>query len=44
MLAGVFAECNTDEDQKINTIQNVFLLYELGLFSALVQLLSMEIE
>jgi len=43
-LPGVFAECNTEEDQKTHTYENVFLLYELGVFSVLIQLLSMEIE
>ena len=43
-LLGVFAECNTEDDQKRNARQNVFLLYDLGVFTTLVQLLSMEIE
>jgi len=43
-LLGVFAECNTEEDQKKYARQNVFLFYELGVFATLVQLLSMEIE
>jgi len=43
-LLGVFAECNTEDDQKMLTYHNVFLLYELGVFSTLIQLLSMEIE
>jgi len=43
-LLGVFAECNTEEDQKRTARQNAFLFYELGVFATLVQLLSMEVE
>ena len=43
-LLGVFAECNTEEDQKRYARQNAFLFYELGAFAVLVQLLSMEVE
>lgn len=42
--SGAFAECYTEEDQKKCARHNVFLLYELGAFSAMVQLLGMEIE
>ena len=44
LLLGVFAECNTEEDQKKYARQNVFLLYELGVFTTVIQLLGMEIE
>jgi len=44
LATGVFTECYTEEDQKKYTRENVFLLYELGAFSSLVQLLGLEIE
>lgn len=41
---GVFDECHTEADVLQWSRHNVFLLYEMGIFTALLELLSMEIE
>lgn len=42
--AGTFDECDTEADVLHWSRHNVFLLYHMGIFSALLELLSMEIE
>lgn len=42
--AGVFDECDTEADVLQWSRHNVFLLYDMGIFTALLELLSMEIE
>lgn len=44
MYSGVFDECDTETDVLYWSRHNVFLLYEMGIFTALLELLSMEIE
>ncbi|XP_035677679.1 striatin-interacting protein 1-like isoform X1 [Branchiostoma floridae] len=44
LAQGVFGECETEADQLKWARHNVFLLYDCGVFSACVELLSMEIE
>lgn len=41
---GVFDECDTEADVLQWSRHNVFLLYDMGIFTALLELLSMEIE
>lgn len=41
---GVFDECDTEVDVLHWSRHNIFLLYDMGLFTALLELLSMEIE
>lgn len=41
---GVFDECDTEVDVLHWSRHNVFLLYDMGIFTALLELLSMEIE
>lgn len=41
---GVFDECDTEADVLHWSRHNVFLLYHMGIFTALLELLSMEIE
>lgn len=43
-LPGVFDECDTEVDVLHWSRHNVFLLYDMGIFTALLELLSMEIE
>lgn len=42
--SGVFDECDTEVDVLHWSRNNVFLLYDMGIFTALLELLSMEIE
>lgn len=42
--SGVFDECDTEVDVLHWSRHNVFLLYDMGIFTALLELLSMEIE
>lgn len=44
MLAGTFGECSSEVEVQSWMRYNVFLLLEVGTFSALVELLNMEIE
>lgn len=44
LAQGCFAEVQSDHEQQQWTRTNVRMLYELGLFSAFVELLSYEIE
>lgn len=41
---GVFDECDAEADVLHWSRHNVFLLYDMGIFTALLELLSMEIE
>uniref|UniRef100_A0A8C4QEZ5 Striatin interacting protein 2 n=1 Tax=Eptatretus burgeri TaxID=7764 RepID=A0A8C4QEZ5_EPTBU len=41
---GVFGECDTESDVLKSVRQNIFMLHKAGTFSALVDLLSMEID
>lgn len=41
---GVFDECDTEVNVLLWSRHNVFLLYDMGIFTALLELLSMEIE
>lgn len=41
---GAFDECDSEADVLRWSRHNVFLLYEMGIFTALLELLSMEIE
>lgn len=41
---GAFDECDTEADVLRWSRHNVFLLYGMGIFTALLELLSMEIE
>lgn len=41
---GVFDECDTEADVLHWSRSNVFLLHDMGIFTALLELLSMEIE
>uniref|UniRef100_A0A8C6KNL3 Striatin interacting protein 2 n=1 Tax=Nothobranchius furzeri TaxID=105023 RepID=A0A8C6KNL3_NOTFU len=43
-LLGVFDECDTEVDVLHWSRHNIFLLYDMGLFTALLELLSMEID
>ena len=42
--AGAFAECSSEAEVQHWMSYNIFLLLEVGTFSALVELLNMEIE
>ncbi|XP_076153357.1 striatin-interacting protein 1 homolog isoform X1 [Alosa pseudoharengus] len=44
LAQGVFGDCCSEEDVLRWSRSNIFLLYEMGIFSALLELLSMEIE
>uniref|UniRef100_A0A8C4H5K0 Striatin interacting protein 2 n=1 Tax=Dicentrarchus labrax TaxID=13489 RepID=A0A8C4H5K0_DICLA len=44
LAQGVFDECDTEVDVLHWSRHNVFLLYDMGIFTALLELLSMEIE
>lgn len=44
LFPGVFDECDTEVDVLHWSRHNVFLLYDMGIFTALLELLSMEIE
>uniref|UniRef100_A0A3Q3Q673 Striatin interacting protein 2 n=1 Tax=Monopterus albus TaxID=43700 RepID=A0A3Q3Q673_MONAL len=44
LAQGVFDECDTEMDVLHWSRYNVFLLYDMGIFTALLELLSMEIE
>ena len=44
LIQGNFAECLTIEEQPKYSRQNVFVLYEFGIFTIFVQLIHMEIE
>lgn len=44
LLQGCWAEVQSDQEQQSFTRQNVMLLYNLGVFSAMVELLNLEIE
>ncbi|CAB1333736.1 unnamed protein product [Coregonus sp. 'balchen'] len=44
LAQGVFDECDTDADVIHWSRHNVFLLYDMGIFTALLELLSMEID
>ncbi|XP_061663544.1 striatin-interacting protein 1 homolog isoform X2 [Syngnathoides biaculeatus] len=44
LAQGVFDECDTEADLLRWSRQNVFLLYDMGIFTALLELLSMEID
>lgn len=44
LAQGVFDECDTETDVLYWSRHNVFLLYDMGIFTALLELLSMEIE
>lgn len=44
VLAGTFGECSSEVEVQSWMRYNVFLLLEVGTFSALVELLNMEIE
>ena len=41
---GVYDECDSDVDVLYWARHNVFLLYHMGVFTALLELLNMEIE
>lgn len=43
-IAGIFAECELEEDQQRWSRHNVFLLYECGAFTTFLELLNLEIE
>uniref|UniRef100_A0A4W4DRU4 Striatin interacting protein 2 n=1 Tax=Electrophorus electricus TaxID=8005 RepID=A0A4W4DRU4_ELEEL len=44
LAQGVFDECDTETDVLHWSRHNVFLLYDMGIFTALLELLSMEID
>uniref|UniRef100_A0A665WEG2 Striatin interacting protein 2 n=1 Tax=Echeneis naucrates TaxID=173247 RepID=A0A665WEG2_ECHNA len=44
LAQGVFDECDTEVDVLHWSRHNIFLLYEMGIFTALLELLSMEID
>uniref|UniRef100_A0A6Q2Y616 Striatin interacting protein 2 n=1 Tax=Esox lucius TaxID=8010 RepID=A0A6Q2Y616_ESOLU len=44
LAQGVFAECDSDTDVIRWSRHNVFLLYDMGIFTALLELLSMEMD
>lgn len=44
LAQGCWAEVQSDEEQHVNTRDNVIVLYELGIFSSFIDLLNMEIE
>uniref|UniRef100_A0A3Q3BHB1 Striatin interacting protein 2 n=1 Tax=Kryptolebias marmoratus TaxID=37003 RepID=A0A3Q3BHB1_KRYMA len=44
LAQGVFDECDTEVDVLHWSRHNIFLLYDMGLFTALLELLSMEID
>ncbi|XP_039616919.1 striatin-interacting protein 1 homolog isoform X2 [Polypterus senegalus] len=44
LAQGVFAECDTEMEALYWSRHNIFLLYNMGTFTALLELLSMEIE
>uniref|UniRef100_A0A8C1U7K2 Striatin interacting protein 2 n=1 Tax=Cyprinus carpio TaxID=7962 RepID=A0A8C1U7K2_CYPCA len=44
LAQGVFDECDTEADVLYWSRHNVFLLYDMGIFTALLELLSMEID
>lgn len=44
LVQGVFGECETEENQQYWSKKNVYLLYDLGLFTSFVQLLHLEME
>ncbi|MBN3277322.1 STRP2 protein, partial [Polyodon spathula] len=44
LVQGVFGECDCELDVLYWSRQNTFLLYEMGIFTALLELLSMEID
>uniref|UniRef100_A0A8C7P7F5 Striatin interacting protein 2 n=1 Tax=Oncorhynchus mykiss TaxID=8022 RepID=A0A8C7P7F5_ONCMY len=44
LAQGVFDECDTDADVIHWSRHNVFLLYDMGIFTALLELLSMEMD
>ncbi|XP_077450541.1 striatin-interacting protein 1 homolog isoform X2 [Stigmatopora argus] len=44
LAQGVFDECDTEADVLRWSRRNVFLLYDMGIFTALLELLSMEID
>ena len=44
LSSGTFAECYTEEQNFEYTQQNVFMMYECGVFAACIQLLNMEVE
>ncbi|CDQ69878.1 unnamed protein product [Oncorhynchus mykiss] len=44
LAQGVFDECDTDTDVLHWSRHNVFLLYDMGVFTALLELLSMEMD
>uniref|UniRef100_A0A1A8HWS0 Striatin interacting protein 2 n=1 Tax=Nothobranchius kuhntae TaxID=321403 RepID=A0A1A8HWS0_NOTKU len=44
LTQGVFDECDTEVDVLHWSRHNIFLLYDMGLFTALLELLSMEID
>uniref|UniRef100_A0A672RTG2 Striatin-interacting protein 1 homolog n=1 Tax=Sinocyclocheilus grahami TaxID=75366 RepID=A0A672RTG2_SINGR len=44
LAQGVFDECDTETDVLYWSRHNVFLLYDMGIFTALLELLSMEID
>ncbi|KAL3853320.1 hypothetical protein ACJMK2_016869 [Sinanodonta woodiana] len=44
LVQGVFGECEKEDQQRENARKNVHMMYEEGLFSSIVELLSMEIE
>uniref|UniRef100_F7A9M5 Uncharacterized protein n=1 Tax=Ciona intestinalis TaxID=7719 RepID=F7A9M5_CIOIN len=44
LVQGAFGECKTAEEQRLNCRENCFLLYKLGIFSIVQELLMMEIN
>lgn len=44
MLQGCFAEVQSDHEQQVWTRSNVMMMYQLGVFTAVVELLSLEME
>ncbi|XP_064605544.1 striatin-interacting protein 1 homolog isoform X2 [Liolophura sinensis] len=44
LCQGNFGDCENEEEQAMWARNNVFLLYEVGIFSSFVELLSMEVE
>ncbi|XP_063073580.1 striatin-interacting protein 1 homolog [Engraulis encrasicolus] len=44
LAQGVYAECSCEEEVLRMSRSNVFLLYQMGIFNALLELLAMEIE
>ncbi len=44
LAQGCFAEVQSDHEQQVWTRTNVMMMYQLGVFSAVIELLSLEME